>query len=50
MKSKVFYKEVKIMNKSKEKLSQIAKPIGFRGKITARFMAIGHRAIYKNVK
>jgi len=32
------------MNKSKEKLSQIAKPIGFRGRIIARFMAIGHRA------
>jgi hypothetical protein len=38
------------MNKSKEKLSQVAKPTGFRGRITARFMAIWHRAIYKNVK
>nr|QNO50732.1 hypothetical protein EGEIMDOP_00017 [Methanosarcinales archaeon ANME-1 ERB6] len=38
------------MNKSKEKLSQVAKSIGFRGRITARFRAIGHRAIYKNVK
>jgi len=42
--------EVKIMNKSKEKLSQVVKPIGFRSRITARFMAIGRRAIYKNVK
>ena len=38
------------MNKSKEKHSQVAKLIGFWGRITARFMAIGHRAIYKNVK
>jgi hypothetical protein len=28
---------------------KVAKPIGFRGRLTARFMAIGHRAIYKNV-
>lgn len=49
-KSKVFYKGVKIKNKSKKKHSQIAKPIGFKGRITAQFMAIGHRAIYKNVK
>jgi hypothetical protein len=41
---------IKIMNKSKKKLSQVAKPIGFSGRITARFMAIGHRAIYKNVR
>jgi hypothetical protein len=39
-----------IMNKPKEKLSQVAKPTGFRGRITARFMAIRHRAIYRNVK
>jgi len=38
------------MNKSKEEFSQVAKSIGFRGRITARFMAIRHRAIYKNVK
>jgi hypothetical protein len=38
------------MNKSKKKPSQVAKPTRFRGRITARFMAIGHRAIYKNVK
>ena len=37
------------MNKSKEELSQAAKPIGFRGRIRARLMAITHRAIYKNV-
>ena len=37
------------MNKPKEKLSQGAKPIGFRGRIIARLMAIAHRAIYKNV-
>ena len=36
------------MNK-KEELSQAAKPIGFRGRIRARLMAIGHRTIYKNV-
>jgi hypothetical protein len=35
---------------TKEKLSQVAKPTGLRGRITARFMVIGHRAIYKNVK
>jgi len=39
---------VKIMNESKEKLSQAAKPVGFKGRIRARLMAIGHRAIYKN--
>jgi hypothetical protein len=42
--------EVKIMNKTKKKLSQVAKSTGFMGGITARFMVIGHRAIYKNVK
>ena len=37
------------MNKSKEELSQGAKPMGFWGRIIARLMAIAHRAIYKNV-
>ena len=37
------------MNEIKEKLSQGAKPIGFKGRIIARLMAIAHRTIYKNV-
>ena len=37
------------MNKTKENLSLGAKPIGFRGRIIARLMAIAHRTIYKNV-
>ncbi|NQE04984.1 putative arsenite methyltransferase [ANME-1 cluster archaeon GoMg1] len=32
-----------------ETLPQGVKPTGLRGKITARFMAIGHQGIYKNV-
>ncbi len=41
--------EGSIMNKSKEYLSQAAKPTGLFGRISARFMAIAHRTIYKNV-
>ncbi len=37
------------MNKPKQKLSQAAKPVGFRGKIGARIMAIVHGTIYRNV-
>jgi ubiquinone/menaquinone biosynthesis C-methylase UbiE len=37
------------MNRSEEKLSQGAKPMGFWGRIIARIRAIAHRAIYKNV-
>lgn len=37
------------MNKSKQELSQAAKPIGFCGRIRARLMAIAHRTIYRNV-
>ena len=37
------------MNKSKEKISQAAKPRGFFGRIAARFMDYGHRPIYRNV-
>jgi ubiquinone/menaquinone biosynthesis C-methylase UbiE len=40
---------MKIMNISEEKLSLSAKPIGLRGNIRARFMAKGHKTIYKNV-
>jgi len=37
------------VSESKEKLSQAAKPTGFWGRIAARFMAYGHRPVYKNM-
>ena len=40
---------MKARNNSIQKLSQGAKPTGFKGRIIARIMAIAHRSIYKNV-
>ena len=33
------------MNRSEEKLAQIAKPTGFSGRMLARFMAVTHKTI-----